>query len=114
MFLKHIVRVNASYIICTQYELNDTEYTMITENPSQLPLVFVLQSLNKQLQCSCCSNICDWESLFSQSLSKRMTKLIAYEECDTYVRDDICAYCSVHCLMCDSQDVLDDQTHIAS
>lgn len=106
MNLKHIARVNGSNITCTQYDLNPDDYTLITKDPTRLLLVYAFQSLTDTLHCYHCLKQC------KQCLSKRMTKLISFDECDTYVRDDIYLYCSMHCLMCDSQGVVDDQSHI--
>ena len=108
MFLKHIARVNASHIMCTQYEFNDDDYVTITQNPTQIGLAFVFQSLKQPVHCYRCSTECQW----TWDLSKRETKLLTYDECDIYVRDEICAYCCVECFMLDSQGVLDDQTHV--
>ena len=107
MLLKHITRVNAGHIMCTQYELNHDDFNSVLRDPTLLTLVHVLQSIRK-VQCYRCSTLCDC----APSLSRRMTKLLQHEECETYVRDDVCTYCSEMCLISDTQGVLDGQTHI--
>jgi hypothetical protein len=105
MFLKHIVRVNATHIMCTQYELQHDEFKRITSDPSCVTLAFVYQSMRHPVPCYRCSSQCDWSCKF-----KRKTDLLTYEETDTYIKDDICIYCSKECFMCDSQGVVDVQT----
>ena len=104
MYLKHIARVNATHIMCTQYELKQTDFKSITNNPSQLSLTFVFNSIKKPMKCLRCLNQCDFNLTI-----KRKTDLLEYEETDTYIKDDISLYCSELCFMCDSQGVLDDQ-----
>ena len=106
MYMKHIARVNAHYIMCTQYQLSRDDFNAIAANPTSMPLHHVVESMRQSLQCYHCSTSCAWKD----SLSTRITKLIQHDECDTYVRDDVCAYCSENCLMRDSGGVLDDRT----
>ena len=107
--LKHIARVNGSHIMCTQYELNRADFNSVTGNPARMPFVHIVESMRQPLQCYHCSISCAWQS----TSYLRVTKLMQRDECDTYVRDDICAYCSQNCLMREVQGVVDDRTQLS-
>ena len=109
MYLKHIARVNTGHIMCTQYELTRDDFEKITADPARMPFVHAVESMKQPLHCYHCSTSCAWQS----TLYTRITKLIQYEECDTYVRDDVCAYCSKNCLMRETQGVVDDRTQLS-
>ena len=109
MYLKHIARLNAHYIMCTQFELSCYDFYTITANPTRMPLVHVIESIRQPLQCYHCSMSCAWQF----SWSTRITKLIQHDECNTYVRDDICTYCSQDCLMRETQGVVDEGSQLS-